>query len=108
MSSASTRGRFEVYEGGAADAGPEPTALFAQPADDGMHLRHRWLTPDAGDVTITPATDWLTYVLAGEVLLGGEALHAGDGFFVPVGEPRVLRPGAAGAELLEFEVGEDT
>jgi hypothetical protein len=46
--------------------------------------------------------DCLYYVTAGEIHLGKQILHAGEGFFVPADAPYTYIAGPDGAEILEF------
>ena len=85
-----------------AGLGEKNLVLFREPGEQGMSLVYVWfksgypLPPHSHDV------DCLYYVLAGELLIGGQTLQPGDGMFVPAGTGYTYEAGANGVEVLEF------
>ena len=68
----------------------------------GFSLTHVWFKKDYPLPLHSHDVDCLYYIIAGSIKLGIETLGERDSFFIPAGVPYAYRPGADGAELLEF------
>ena len=68
----------------------------------GFSLTHAWFKRDFPLPLHSHDADCLYYVIAGSIKLGTETLGPRDSFFIPAGVPYTYKPGAEGAEVLEF------
>jgi len=68
----------------------------------GFSLTHVWFKNDYPLPLHSHDADCLYYIIAGSIKLGSETLNERDSFFIPSGVPYTYRPGADGAEILEF------
>jgi quercetin dioxygenase-like cupin family protein len=89
--------------------GPYPVAsgaktlmLFREPGEQGLSLCYIWFKSGYILPRHSHDADCLYYVLAGELHMGAQTLHKGDGMFIPANAGYTYEAGPDGVELLEF------
>ncbi len=78
--------------------------LFSRP---GFSLTYAWFKSGFPLPLHTHNVDCLYYVVAGNLQLGTETLHAGDGFFIGANKAYRYTAGPQGVEVLEFRSEEN-
>jgi quercetin dioxygenase-like cupin family protein len=101
LSSEAVAGSTKLVEAGVL-AGSVVRQLFRHSGEDGFSLVHVWFKPHYHLPRHSHDADCLYYVLSGEVIMGGQVLRAGDGFYIPLDQTYGYRAGPEGVEVLEF------
>lgn len=85
-----------------AEHGQIMRTLFAAPGEQGFSLTYAWFKSGFIVPRHSHNADCLYYVLGGEMRLGSQTLHRGDGVMVPSDTPYSFEAGPDGVEILEF------
>lgn len=88
--------------GAAENGGEHVRCLFRQPGKDGLSLCYAWFKSGFILPRHSHDADCVYYIVGGELKLGNQVLHKGDGFFVPSGANYSYQAGPEGVEVLEL------
>jgi quercetin dioxygenase-like cupin family protein len=100
--STDVEGKLAEFKNFKGDDGAQLTVLYRDPEPDGVSLVHVWFKPNYILPRHTHDVDCLYYIISGDVRMGAQELHAGDGFLIPAGNPYAYSAGPSGVEILEF------
>jgi quercetin dioxygenase-like cupin family protein len=98
---AAAEGSQKLVEAGVL-SGSVITQLFRHSGDNGFSLVYVWFKPNYHLPRHSHNVDCLYYILGGQVIMGGQVLEVGDGFYIPSDQVYGYRAGPEGAEVLEF------